>query len=225
MKNLTLQYLDRLEKTVCKRSLSCTGNEPTILKSITLPVKMKLARITLGSSLQLRKSERELKEKRADLSKEKLFELLIHNLKMKSDTPQIKYPTPVAGGVRELRYLLVIRKVKGVLSGLWEYDPALNQLHLLKSGTETLDKIFYEDWERLAYVNFLACLNLKKPSRKYPNNLLHCAFEAGTIFQSIQLTLTTSRLRSCISGHLYKRELDKALGSKILYPLYALSIH
>lgn len=107
------------------------------------------------------------------------------------------YATPCAGGERELRYIIIPKKVEG-LSPLCilEYMP---ESSLLIGISMLHSEIFYDDWESFANFNIIFCMS-KKNIRKYKNNEFLACFEAGCCSQNLQLISKSLNYTSCIGG-------------------------
>lgn len=136
----------------------------------------------------------------------------------------VHYPTPVAGGAREIRLIFALQKIDGIPNGFWEYSPEKDTLTRISNLCFDLSQYYFEDWEISAHINLLFCINLKAEKRKYPNNLLHCAFECGANTQLLQMLSSSMQLKSCISGYIKKEFLLSKIGLE-LYPIYGLSIY
>ena len=225
MENFTFTYLNKVEKSICKNELTFNTIEPVSISTVSLPKVELVTKLKLSKALKLRSSSRKIEKNRPIFKKQHLVTIINLTLKARKIRGSgFHYPTPVAGGLRELRYILVIREVLGIPSGIWEYVPESNELKMINDDSISYNEIFYDKWEKQAYFNLLTCLNVKKPKRLYVNNLLHCAFESGAISQSIQLLTSELKFKSCISGHIHKKAFDTAIGTKLLYPIYGLSI-
>ncbi|HAS6044882.1 TPA: hypothetical protein I7217_06205 [Vibrio vulnificus] len=113
------------------------------------------------------------------------------------DGDNFLYATPCAGGERELRYIIIPKKVEGLSShSILEYVPESSQLisiSMLRS------EIFYDDWESFASFNVVFCVS-KTNVRKYKNNEFLACFEAGCCSQNLQLISGSLNYTSCISG-------------------------
>lgn len=115
----------------------------------------------------------------------------------KYENEEYFYATPCAGKIRELRYIIVVNKVRGFNKGcIYEYIPENSELIPMNVKNT---RLFFESWELEANFNIIFCTHRIK-RRHYWNNQSLANFEAGCCSQNLQLISRELGYASCISG-------------------------
>lgn len=223
---LTNAYLDQLNHALginpaLPLSTNIKTTKPVILDDA---LSDDCSKILLNSALVKRRSYRQPANEHL-LKIETINTVLSMAMKAHSfSNQQFHYPTPVAGGKRELRYILIARNLSGLSRGAWEYIAETHQLKNLSSDVPEILDPACEDWEKGSAVSLIFCINTETPVRSYINNLMHCCFEAGAISQAIQLLSVQHDFRTCIGGFIDKNKMSQLIGSLSITPLYSISI-
>lgn len=112
--------------------------------------------------------------------------------------PSGSYPTPMASGIREIRYTVLPNSVSEIDNGIaFEYDSEAMKLTPI---AERKYDVSIESWERYSGFNVVLSIPLKDNSRNYPNNLALCFMEAGAIIQAANMVSQDMGLDFCPSG-------------------------
>lgn len=155
------------------------------------------------------------------IGKSSLFDILRPALCRRADG-QLSHP--VAGGKRELIYLLFVRNVEDLQPGLYQLDPELGELIGPIPVNDEIEECFPESWESKVNATLIFCWQPQKQRRSYENNLMHVLFECGLAAQSIQLLTAIGPVGSCVGGHVPDSEFKGNKELMGIEPLYSISI-